>query len=66
MIKLAQEGYAAVSVQYRLGLRFPAAVHDVKCAVRWLRGNAADFDLDAERFAGLGYSSGGRWRVCWG
>jgi len=59
MIKLAQEGYAAVSVQYRLGSRFPAAVHDVKCAVRWLRANAAVFNLDAERFAALGYSSGG-------
>ncbi len=59
LIKLAQEGYAAVSVQYRLGSRFPARGHDVKCAVRWLRANAAVFNLDGERFAALGYSSGG-------
>jgi len=49
MIKLAQEGYAAVSAQYRLGSRFRARGHDVKCAVRWLRANAAVFDLDTQR-----------------
>jgi acetyl esterase/lipase len=61
MIKLAQEGYASVSVEYRLAPKypFPAAVHDVKCAVRWLRANARVFNLDADRFAALGYSSGG-------
>jgi acetyl esterase/lipase len=61
MIKLAQAGYVAVSVQYRLAKEapLPAAVHDVKCAVRWLRANAGVFNVDPDRFAALGYSSGG-------
>jgi acetyl esterase/lipase len=61
MIKLAEAGYVAVSVQYRLAPKypFPAAVHDVKCAVRWLRANARVFSIDIDRVAALGYSSGG-------
>jgi acetyl esterase/lipase len=61
MIKLAEAGYAAVSVQYRFApdTPFPGPVHDVKCAVRWLRANANLFNLDIDRFAALGYSSGG-------
>ena len=61
MIKLAEAGYAAVSVQYRFApdAPFPGPVHDVKCAVRWLRANAGMFNLDIDRFAALGYSSGG-------
>jgi pectinesterase len=62
MIKLAEAGYAAVSVQYRFAHQapFPAAVNDVKCAVRWLRANAGIYNLDVDRFAALGYSSGGQ------
>ena len=35
--KLAQNGYVAVTVSYRLSpkYQFPAAVYDVKAAVRW-------------------------------
>jgi acetyl esterase/lipase len=61
MIKLAEAGYVAVSVQYRLAHEapFPAAVNDVKCAIRWLRANAGVFNIDSDRIAALGYSSGG-------
>ena len=39
-----QQGYVAVTVSYRLAPKypFPAAVHDVKAAVRWLRANAGE------------------------
>jgi acetyl esterase/lipase len=59
--KLAQEGYVAVSVSYRLAPAhpFPAAVHDVKAAVRWLRASADKYRIDPNRIAALGYSSGG-------
>jgi acetyl esterase/lipase len=62
MIKLAEAGYVAVSVQYRLAHEapFPAAVHDVKCAVRWLRANAGVFKINSDRIAAFGYSSGGQ------
>jgi acetyl esterase/lipase len=61
MTGLAEAGYAAVGVEYRLSHEapFPAAVHDVKCAVRWLRANATVFNLDPDRFAAVGLSAGG-------
>src|SRR3954463_1302480 len=39
--------------------RFPAQVHDVKAAIRWLRGHAGEHGLDPGRFAIMGDSSGG-------
>jgi acetyl esterase/lipase len=62
MIKLAQASFVAVSVEYRLAPKypFPAAIHDVKCAVRWLRANANVFNIDTDRIAALGYSAGGQ------
>src|SRR4029453_11466823 len=40
-VKLAERGYVAATITYRLApqYRFPAAVHDTKAAVRWLRAN---------------------------
>jgi acetyl esterase/lipase len=60
-IKLAQRGYVAATVSYRLSPRyqFPAPVHDVKAAVRWLRANASRFGLDPERIGVTGGSAGG-------
>jgi acetyl esterase/lipase len=54
-------GYAAASLDYRLSGEaiFPAAVQDVKAAVRWLRANAATYGIDPERFATWGESAGG-------
>ena len=54
-------GFAVASVQYRLSSAaiFPAQIHDVKGAVRFLRANANDYGLDASRFAAWGSSAGG-------
>jgi acetyl esterase/lipase len=54
-------GYAAASLNYRLSgeARFPAAVQDVKAAVRFLRANASQYVLDPDRFAAWGASAGG-------
>jgi acetyl esterase/lipase len=54
-------GYAVASLDYRLSgeARFPAQLHDVKAAIRWLRAYAADLGLDAGRFAVWGESAGG-------
>jgi acetyl esterase/lipase len=38
---------------------FPRQLHDIRAAIRWLRQHAADYDLDPERFAIMGFSSGG-------
>jgi acetyl esterase/lipase/sugar lactone lactonase YvrE len=60
-IKLAERGYVAVTVTYRLAPKypFPAAVHDVKAAVRWLRAHAGDYRIDPERIGVTGDSAGG-------
>jgi acetyl esterase/lipase len=54
-------GYAAASLNYRLSgeAPFPAAVQDVKAAVRFLRANASQYGLDPDRFAAWGTSAGG-------
>jgi acetyl esterase/lipase len=59
--KLAKNGYVAVTVNYRLApnYQFPAAVYDVKAAVRWLRANAAKYHVDPERIGAMGGSAGG-------
>ncbi len=60
-VKLAERGYVAVTVTYRLApkYQFPAAVYDVKAAVRWMRANAAMYKVDPDRIATTGGSAGG-------
>src|SRR5260221_1574339 len=59
--KLADRGYVAVTVTYRLApkYQFPAAVYDVKAAVQWLRANAAKYRIDPARIGVTGGSAGG-------
>lgn len=59
--RLAQRGYVAATVDYRLAPQapFPAAVHDVKAAVRYLRANAARLGIDPNRICTTGGSAGG-------
>ena len=58
---LAENGYVAVTVTYRLSpaYQFPAAVHDVKAAVRWMRANAENYNIDPNRIGTTGGSAGG-------
>jgi acetyl esterase/lipase len=60
-MRFAQRGYVVCSVSYRLieEAPFPAAVQDVKCAVRWLRTNAGKYNVDPDKIAVLGGSAGG-------
>jgi acetyl esterase/lipase len=50
---------AGVSVRSSSQATFPAQVHDVKAAIRWLRAHAAEHGIDPRRFAIMGNSSGG-------
>jgi acetyl esterase/lipase len=54
-------GYALVGVDYRLSgeATFPAAVLDARAAVRFIRANAAEYNLDPDRIAAFGQSAGG-------
>lgn len=57
----AERGYVTVSIEYRRSREapFPAALEDTKCAIRWLRANAAEYGVDPDRIAILGGSAGG-------
>lgn len=68
MEPLLDNGIAIASVQYRLtghrqefgdDLTFPAQIHDLKGAVRWLRANAGTYNLDPTRIGAWGSSAGG-------
>lgn len=54
-------GYAVATISYRFSqqAKFPAQIHDVKAAIRYLRANAAQFNLDTNNFALWGRSAGG-------
>jgi acetyl esterase/lipase len=54
-------GMAYVAVDYRLSLEapFPAQIHDVKAAIRYVRRFADVFGIDADRLGALGESAGG-------
>jgi len=59
---LASSGFVAVSVDYRLlrgdENRWPAQLDDVQRAVRWLRANAAKYNIDANHIGAFGHSAG--------
>ncbi len=59
--ELAKRGYVAISPQYRFcpEFTFPAQVHDVKAAVRWLRSHADEHKVDSEHIGAMGFSAGG-------
>jgi acetyl esterase/lipase len=56
-----KHNYAVVSANYRLSHQaiFPAAVQDLKAAVRWIRANADKYHFDGSRIAACGGSAGG-------
>jgi len=59
--ELIRRGYVFVAVAYRLAPRykFPAQIEDAKCAVRFLRAHAAEYNLDPNRIVAMGGSAGG-------
>jgi acetyl esterase/lipase len=61
MVDLVKRGYVAVSPQYRFCPKdvFPAQVHDVKAAVRYIKANAKQYQIDPDRVGAMGFSAGG-------
>jgi arylsulfatase A len=57
---LADRGVVAASIEYRTADQalFPAAIQDVKAAIRWLRAHAAEYAIDPEAIGTIGGSSG--------
>ncbi|MEN8117791.1 MAG: alpha/beta hydrolase [Bacteroidota bacterium] len=60
LVDFAQQGYITATVSYRFSqqAKFPAAVNDVKCAVKWLKQNADEYMIDTEKIAVIGGSAG--------
>ncbi len=61
VLSALSRGYAVAAVNYRLSweAKFPAAIYDVKAAVRYIRANALKYHLDPARIAAWGDSAGG-------
>ncbi len=59
--RLLEHSMAVASIEYRLSPQaiFPAQIHDVKGAIRYLRANAQQYALDATRIGIFGSSAGG-------
>lgn len=59
---LALRGYVVATISYRLSpeAQYPAAIHDVKAAIRWMRVNAKTYGINPERIAVAGGSAGGQ------
>ena len=57
---LNDAGYLVVPVNYRMAAegKFPVMIEDLKCAVRYLRAHAAEYNLDPGRMGALGASAG--------
>lgn len=60
-VGMLQEGYALASVNYRLSTEaiFPACIHDIKAAIRFLRGNAKKYGYRSDKIIIWGSSAGG-------
>lgn len=58
---LAAKGFVTVPVEYQLSMeaKYPAAVHNIKAAIRFLKANAAKYNIDTNRIAISGCSAGG-------
>lgn len=59
---IATEGFVTVTVEYQLSLeaKYPAAVHNIKSAIRWMRAHANEYGIDSEKIAISGCSAGGQ------
>jgi acetyl esterase/lipase len=61
LVDFAQKGYVTATISYRFSKEavFPAAVEDVKCAIRWLKKHAEEYHIDPNKIAVIGGSAGG-------
>lgn len=58
---LAHIGYVCFTPEYRLSTEalFPAAVYDIKAAIRWVKANAKIYNVDTSKIVIAGFSAGG-------
>ena len=61
MVDYALKGYVVCNMNYRLVQEapLPACIEDVRCAIRWMKANAATLGIDPQRIGTYGHSAGG-------
>ncbi|MDG2091601.1 MAG: alpha/beta hydrolase [Gammaproteobacteria bacterium] len=59
-LQFVEHGFALASIDFRQSTQahFPAQIHDIKAAVRFLRANANSYGINASKIAIAGNSSG--------
>jgi len=60
-LDFAARGYVCISINYRLlsdSTTIATCVEDTKCAVRWLRAHAEEYNVDPMRIGAFGHSAG--------
>ncbi len=59
--EVASKGFLCAAIEYRLSpeAKYPAAVQDIKSAIKWLKKNAKVYNADSSKVTLLGCSSGG-------
>jgi acetyl esterase/lipase len=60
--EIASKGYSCFAIEYRLSLeaKYPEGIIDVKNAIKFIKDNAKKFNVDPNKIAVLGCSSGGQ------
>ncbi|WP_163399303.1 alpha/beta hydrolase [Flavobacterium fluviatile] len=60
--EIASKGYSCFAIEYRLSLeaKYPEGIYDVKNAIKFIKDNAGKFNVDPDKIAVLGCSSGGQ------
>lgn len=58
--EIASKGYSCFAIEYRLSLeaKYPEGIYDVKNAIKFIKDNAIKFNVDPNKIAVLGCSSG--------
>lgn len=61
LFPFALKGYFCTAINYRLSNEapFPAQIEDVKCAVRFLRSKAKEYNINPDKIGVFGHSAGG-------
>lgn len=59
---IASKGYSCFAIEYRLSLeaKYPEGIYDIKNAIKFIKDNAIKFNVDPDKIAVLGCSSGGQ------
>ena len=57
---MTEKGFVGLCIDYRLSgeAPYPAAIHDCKCAVRYVREHASGLNIDPDRIGAVGGSAG--------